>query len=299
MLSEGDYGCYRADQVCYRPLNRFAMPSERVSIVLETPEQTTPRIRAETDGPIRWIVFDNPKRMNALNLDMWASLPDLMADAATDDDVRVVILRGVGEKAFSAGADISEFDTVRAGDKAKHYDAVNHAAFEAVTDCPKPTIAMAQGFCLGGGLLLALSCDLRLAGEGASFSIPMAKLGVGYDARWIRPVFRAATAASAKEILFTGRRFSHDQALAMGLLNAVHAHEDVEAETRALALEIAENAPLSLQVAKRTVDEFSRSPENPDLEALDAMITACIESDDYKEGRTAFMEKRKPRFKGR
>ena len=259
----------------------------------------SPCIRTRNDGPLRWIVFDNPRRMNALNLDMWASLPDLIAEAVADDDVRVVILRGAGDRAFSAGADISEFDTVRSGDKAKHYDAVNHAAFEAVANCPKPTIAMAQGFCLGGGLLLALSCDLRLAAEGSSFAIPMAKLGVGYDARWIRPVFRSASAASAKEILFTGRRFNHDEAMTMGLLNSVHGMDDIEAKTRTLAQEIAENAPLSLRVAKATVDEFSRAPENPDLAMLDAMIDACIKSDDYKEGRTAFMEKRKPQFRGR
>lgn len=257
------------------------------------------RVRSTTEGPIRWIIFDNPARMNALNLSMWSALPALISEAEADPSIRVIVFRGGSGKAFSAGADISEFDRVRNSDNATHYDAVNHDAFEAIAGCAKPTIAMTEGYCLGGGLILALNCDLRIAAEGARFAIPMARLGVGYDARWIRPVFSAVSPARAKEILFTGRRFTDAEALAMGLVNAVHPAGRIAEETRALAAEIAANAPLSLRVAKRTVDEFSRSPENPDLAALDELIAACIGSEDYEEGRRAFLEKRKPNFRGR
>lgn len=237
--------------------------------------------------------------MNALNSAMWAALPDLIGEADSDPSVRVLVLRGAGEKAFCAGADISEFDTARTGDAARTYDELTHAAFGAVMSCAKPAIAMIQGFCMGGGLEIALLCDLRTAGEGSSFAIPAAKLGIGYDPRWIAPLLASLSASQVKEILFTGRSFSDAEALHMGLISRLCPADVLERETRALAQTIADNAPLSIAAAKACIDAYSRAPETLDLAALDKLVSACANSEDYAEGRAAFAEKRKPVFKGK
>jgi enoyl-CoA hydratase len=251
------------------------------------------------EGANAWITAQNPARMNALTSAMWQALPTHVADAVADPNVRVIILRGAGDKAFSAGADISEFETARTGTAAKAYDALNDAAFNALLNCPKPTIAMIHGFCLGGGLALALCCDLRIADDASQFAIPAAKLGIGYNARWVRPILATMSPARAKELLFTGRRFKADEAAAMGLVSRVAAWTSLEGETRALAAQIAANAPLSIAAAKRVIDEIVRHPENPGMTELDRLVSACFESEDYAEGRRAFLEKRKPQFKGK
>ena len=262
-------------------------------------EGVGPALRYTNDGAIAWIAADNPARMNALTASMWQAVPDTIAAASSDPGVRVIVLRGSGDKVFSAGADISEFENARTGDAAKVYDELNDAAFNALIDCPKPTIAMIHGFCLGGGLGLAFCCDMRIADETSQFAIPAAKLGIGYNARWVRPILAAVPMARAKELLFTGRRFRSADAEAMGLVSQLVPKAELEATVRALALEIAENAPLSVAAAKRVIDEISRHPENPDTEALDAAVAACFASQDYAEGRRAFLEKRKPVFKGK
>lgn len=258
-----------------------------------------PALKYAKDGAIAWITADNPSRMNALTGGMWGALPAAIERALADDEVRVVVLRGAGDRAFSAGADISEFESGRTGDAAKVYDALNDAAFNALINCRKPTIAMIQGFCLGGGLGLALCCDMRIADETSQFAIPAAKLGIGYNARWVRPILAAVPADRAKQLLFTGRRFRSADAEAMGLVTQLVPKADIEATVRALAQEIAENAPLSVAAAKRIIDEISRRPEHPDMAELDAAVAVCFASDDYAEGRRAFLEKRKPEFKGK
>ena len=259
----------------------------------------TPALRLLRTGAIATIVIDNKARMNALTAAMWRQLPEIIAEAEGDPAVRVIVLRGEGERAFSAGADISEFETARAGANAIEYDALNDAAFTALSGCSKPTIAMIHGFCLGGGLGLALCTDIRLADEKAEFAIPAAKLGLGYNARWVRPLLAAIPPARAKEMLFTARRFTTDEALAMGLVNAVIPQAELQAKINALAEEIAANAPLTVRAAKLTIDALVRHPEAPDTSALDAAVDACFDSADYAEGRRAFLEKRKPRFEGR
>ncbi len=262
-------------------------------------EDKAPELRLERDGGIAFLVIDNPARLNALTSGMWASIPRLMAEADQDAGVRVIVLKGAGGKAFSAGADISEFDSARTGDAAKAYDALNHAAFEALLGAAKPTLAMIEGFCLGGGLGIAACCDLRIANDAATFAIPAAKLGLGYHPRWVRTLLTLAPAASVKELLFTGRRFSAGEALAMGLVNRVHPAAALDSETRGLADTIAANAPLTVRAAKAAIDELTLKPETADIGRLEALVRACFDSADYAEGRRAFAEKRKPQFQGR
>jgi enoyl-CoA hydratase/carnithine racemase len=264
----------------------------------DTPSEA-PELRLERDGDIGFVIASNPARMNAFTAGMWKAIPEVLAAAEADPQIRVIVLRGAGSRAFSAGADISEFDNARSGDAAAAYDALNDAAFRALSGCTKPTISMIHGFCLGGGLAIALCTDIRIADQAAEFAIPAAKLGLGYNARWVRPLLAAVPPARAKEMLFTGRRFKVAEALAMGLVNTVVTTDALEGMTRALAADIAANAPLTVRAAKRTIDELTRNPQTPDLAALDAAVAACFESEDYAEGRLAFKEKRKPRFKGR
>jgi enoyl-CoA hydratase len=237
------------------------------------------------DAGVATITIDNVARMNAMSAAMWGALPGLIDQAESNPAVRVVMLRGAGTRAFSAGADISEFDTQRSGDAVHTYDKLNHNAFDALTNCAKPTIAMIHGFCLGGGLGLALACDLRVADEASTFAIPAA-------------ILRAVSPATAKLILFTGRRFNAAEALARGLVTSLARTDDLFVAAHVLASEIAGNAPLSVAAAKAMIDELAQRPGTADLAKLDHFIAACFESQDYVEGRLAFLEKRKPVFKG-
>lgn len=262
------------------------------------PDRTAPGLRLSVADGVATLTIDNRPRMNALNAAMWGEIPARVRQADDDPAVRVICIRGAGERAFSAGADISEFDSNRSGDAADAYNALNHAAFAALQACAKPSIALIHGHCLGGGLAIAACCDLRLADEAAQFAIPAARLGIGYDPRWIAPLLRILSPAHVKEILFTGRRFDATEASAMGLVNRVLPAAGLEAAVAELAATIAGNAPLTIGAAKAAIDALSDPRHDVDMTALDDRVRACFESRDYAEGRRAFMEKRRPKFIG-
>lgn len=257
------------------------------------------RLRLVLQGPVVLLMIDNGSRRNAFDLAMWQALPEVVAWVEADESARVLVIRGAGELPFASGADISEFATVRAtaaGGRA--YEDANVAAFDAVARCRKPVVAMIRGFCLGGGLGLALACDLRVAAEGAQFGIPAGRLGVGYPPQAYAYAVAAVGAMRAKELFFTARRLGTEEAMQAGLLTRVVAPEDLEETTLALAGTIAANAPLTLAAAKAGIDAAAGLPGAPGSDALRAMAAACFDSDDYREGRTAFLEKREPHFRG-
>lgn len=259
----------------------------------------TATISTERDGGLLRVVIDNAGRRNALTTSMWGQLAEVTRKADAEPDIRVVLYRGAGEDAFCAGADISEFDQKRQSpDDAVAYDRVTFSAFDAIAGCAKPTVAMIHGFCMGGGLFVALCCDIRIAETGASFAVPAAKLGLGLNPRLLPRLIGAVGPARAKELIFTGRRVDHAEALAMGLVSRVVPKADFEAATQTLVDEIAANAPLTLKAAKQGINAIGLTG-GVDYAPLDAFTRACFDSADYTEGRKAFAEKRKPEFQGR
>lgn len=261
---------------------------------------SSPRILAEKQGAVGLLTFNNPERHNAVSLDMWAALPGVVAAFDADPDIRAIVVRGAGEKAFVAGADISQFEQNRSDpERAQEYEDVSAAGFGALMTAAKPTIARIHGYCIGGGLGVALSCDIRIAAEGSTFGIPAARLGLAYGIEGTRRLVDVVGPASAKEIFFSARRFTHDEALRMGLVNRVVPLASLDAEVATLCGEIADNAPLTVQTAKLVVDELCKTPGDFDQARAGAAIARCFASRDYQEGRRAFMEKRRPQFEGR
>jgi enoyl-CoA hydratase len=255
---------------------------------------------AEKEGVIGWMIFDHPERLNAVTQDMWIAIGNILDDFEKDDEVRVVVLKGAGKRAFVSGADISKFGNNRRN--AEEVEASNRLtsyARQKLANFAKPTIAMINGYCLGGGLAIALACDLRFAAEGSTFGIPAAKLGVGYGAQGIGVLQALVGPAYTREILFTGRRFAGDEALRMGLINRLMPFDELEPYVRDYADTIGHNAPLTLKAAKLASSELLKDEEERDLNLVQHAVDTCFNSEDYQEGRIAFMEKRKPVFKGR
>jgi enoyl-CoA hydratase/carnithine racemase len=252
------------------------------------------------EGGVGWIVFSNPARLNAMTNDMWKALPKALTAFEQDPAVRVIVLAGDGEKAFVSGADISQFEEQRASEQARaDYNRAVEAAYVAPILCAKPVVAKIRGICMGGGLGLAAACDLRFASDDAVFRMPAARLGIGYSYTGMRRFVHVLGAANTADIFFSARKFGAADALSMGLLNKVYPAADLDREVGAYLGLIAENAPLSFIAAKAAIREVLTDPGARDLGALQKLIDACFASEDYKEGRTAFMEKRKAQFKGR
>ncbi len=260
----------------------------------------TDRLIAERQGPVGWITFSNPERHTAMNMEMWQALPQALSAFEADDEVKVIVLRGAGDRAFISGADISEFEKHRSSVEAvAAYEDLATTTMRSLQIIPKPTIAMIRGYCIGGGLGLAVSCDLRIATEGSTFAIPAARLGVGYRFDGVKRLRDLVGPAFAKEIFFTARRFHGPEALRMGLINRMTAEADLEAVVGEVCASIADNAPLTVRSAKLMIEELDKPSGEPDYERCEALMKACFASEDYTEGRTAFMEKRKPVFRGR
>ena len=260
----------------------------------------TDKLVAKKDGGIGWIIFNNPARHNAVSLEMWQSLPLVLTAYAQDPEVRVIILRGEGEKAFVAGADISQFKEKRSSPEAvQHYNATADEAGEALRGSIKPTIAMIRGYCIGGGTGIAVNCDIRIAADDARFGVPAAKLGLGYRFAGIKRLADVVGPAFTAEIFYSGRQFTAQEALQMGLINRLVPAAELEQYTLDFAHTIANNAPLTVASVKRALLEYSKDPADRDLALCQKMVEECYGSEDYKEGQTAFMEKRKPLFRGR
>src|SRR5215470_2814829 len=253
------------------------------------------------EPPLAWITFNRPEKRNAVSLEMWQALPGFVAQAAEDSDIHVLLIRGAGEEAFISGADISQFGKVRSdASTSVEYDRASGAALSALANLEKPVVAMIQGICFGGGCSVAVMCDLRLCSDDSRFCIPAARLSVAYPVeRGVERLVHVVGAANATEILVTARVYNAEEAYHMGLVNRVYPRAELEAATREYALKIADNAPLSVAAHKFFVRESTKAANLRDTEKIRAWSTRCFNSADYKEGVNAFMEKRRPKFRGK
>jgi enoyl-CoA hydratase/carnithine racemase len=231
---------------------------------------------------------------------MWQGLADIAKEFARDDDIRVVVVQGAGEKAFVSGADISEFAEQRdSAEATQRYDAVAQQGMQALKNLKKPTLAMIQGYCIGGGVAVALNCDIRIAADHSRFAVPAAKLGLGYEFDGVRKLVDVVGPSFAQEIFFTARQFTAPEALAMGLINRMVPQEELLAYVTHYADTIAANAPLTVASIKTIVGEIVKDASLRNLALCDQLVAQCFNSADFTEGRTAFMEKRKAVFTGR
>jgi len=254
----------------------------------------------EKRGAVGWIVFNQPAKRNAINSGMWRGIPKAMAQFDSDPEVRCVAFRGAGTEAFASGADISEFEEIRAQQSSvAEYDGLLDQVLHSIQDSRKPSVAMIYGFCMGGGLEVALACDLRYCGRSAQFGIPAAKLGLAYNVEGHKRLVETVGHARAREIMFLGRRYNAEEGCAMGLVNRVFHDGELESEVSMIIAQLCENAPLSIANSKTIIEEYAKASGAPSAANMTAAIERCAKSGDYQEGRRAFMEKRKPVFKGR
>jgi enoyl-CoA hydratase len=246
------------------------------------------------------ITFNNPEKRNAMSLDMWEGLGTALVELRDDPEVRVVIMIGAGDKAFVSGADISQFEKTRHNAEAsEEYSRKSAAQRALLADYPKPTIACIRGFCLGGGMQVAMLADIRIASENSQFGIPAAKLGIAYGYDGLKALVSLVGPSWARLIMYTGMRIDSAEAVRIGLVDRVVPDTELWNATSEIARTISGNAPLAIKAAKITIAQVLKDPERRDMDAIKAIGTACMDSEDFREGRQAFMEKRKPQFHGR
>lgn len=260
----------------------------------------TEKLIAEKKGPVGWITFNQPEKRNAVSVDMWEAIPQVLQRFADDNEVRVIALKGAGDKAFVSGADISQFEKQRSGPEAvQYYEEIAEGAQLMLHNFPKPTVAVLRGYTLGAGVNIALCCDLRIAADDSKIGIPAARMGLGYRASATKNLVDIVGPANAREMLITARQIPAAEALAMGLVNRVVPVAELDKAADELLATIGANAPITMATAKFIIQEVLKSPAGFDAAACKAAVKHCFESADYKEGRSAFMEKRKPQFQGR
>jgi enoyl-CoA hydratase/carnithine racemase len=260
----------------------------------------TERIIAEKQGPVGWLTFNNSARRNAISIDMWEAIPEVLDRFEQDAEIRVIVLKGEGDKAFVSGADVSQYEKQRSSAEGiQYYEEIASRVQDRLQGCDKVLVAMIRGYCLGAGINISLCCDLRIAAEDARLGIPAAKLGLGYRASSLKNLVDTVGPAYAREVLVTGRQFKAEEAKAMGRVHRVTPVAELESLVLEYCAMISDNAPLTIRASKRIVRELLKPSAAFDAQACAALVKQCFDSQDYIEGRRAFMEKRKPVFQGK
>jgi enoyl-CoA hydratase/carnithine racemase len=284
---------------------RIKLYSSKAAAMLDIPKNTD---KSFADGKILQritegvgvITFNNPEKRNAMSLDMWEGLGSALIELRDDPDVRVVIMVGAGDKAFVSGADISQFEKTRHNAEAsEEYSRRSEAQRALLANYPKPSIACIRGFCLGGGMQVAMLADIRIASDNSQFGIPAAKLGIAYGYEGLKHLVSLVGPSWARLIMYTGMRIDSAEALRIGLVDRVLPDAELWNATMEIARTISGNAPLAIKAAKVTIAQVLKDESHRDMDAIKQIGTACMDSEDFREGRQAFMEKRKPQFKGR
>ena len=261
---------------------------------------TTERVQTWLDASTLHLRFNNPAKHNALSVDMWEAVPPLLDVASHDDRVRLVVFSGAGDKAFVSGADISQFEDQRAAKEAvARYEKMAEDCLQSIANFAKPTLACIQGFCIGGGVNVAISCDMRIASSNSVFAIPAARLGLGYRYSAMKNLVDLVGSGAAKDLFFTARKIDTTEAKALGLVSRVCEAADLPALLKEYTDALAANAPITIATAKAITAEILKPSPELDMAKCQALIKGCFESADYAEGRKAFMEKRKPVFVGK